>query len=41
MTNDEFIQYKRGTEKGHTYYLKAKDAVEQEAQKVRAAFMNP
>ena len=30
MTADEFLEMKRMTEKGNTYYLKATEAVEQE-----------
>jgi len=41
MTSEEFIQFKRNTEKGNTFYLKAKEAIELEEQKIKKSFMNP
>ena len=41
MSADEFLEMKRMTEKGNTYFLKATEAVEQEEIKVKQTFMNP
>lgn len=41
LTPDEFLNQKRMTEKGNTYFLKATEAVEVEEQRVKASFMNP
>ena len=41
MTTDEFIQYKRATEKGNTYYLKAREFIDSENKRRIQNFMNP
>ena len=41
LTSDEFIAEKRKTEKGNTYYLKAKEAVDLDEIRIKQAFMNP
>ena len=41
MTPDEYLQMKRETEKGNTFYLKAKEATTLEEDKVLKEYMNP
>ena len=41
LTSEEFIAEKRKTEKGNTYFLKAKEAVDQDEIRIKQAFMNP
>ena len=40
MTPDEYLQMKRETEKGNTFYLKAKEATTLEEDKVLKEYMN-
>jgi hypothetical protein len=41
LTSDEFIAEKRKTEKGNTYFLKAKEAVDLDEVRIKQSFMNP
>ena len=41
MTHEEFIAYKRSTEKGNTYFCKAKELNDEQEMIVRKSFMNP
>ena len=40
LTADEFLEEKRKTEKGNTYFVKATEAVELEEMRVKMSFMN-